>query len=63
MKYLREKKTLKSSNKKLLKRLQSSTNHSRSNEENELLAKSILKTQRNKKDDLSLKYKIILNFP
>ena len=51
MKYLREKKTLKSSNKKLLKRLHSSTNNPRSNEENELLAKDILnssKIQRNK---------------
>lgn len=61
MKYLRDKKTLKSSKKNLLKRLQTSTINSKSNE---LLAENILnssKTPRIKKnlvnDDLLLKYK------
>jgi len=57
MKYLREKKTLKSSKKNLLKRLQSPTIDSKSNQ---LLAENILassKTQRIKKNDLYLKYK------
>ncbi len=69
MKYLREKKTLKSSNKNLLKRLHSSPINSRSNEENELLGKNLLtssKKQRIKRillnEDLSSKYKIIFNF-
>ena len=60
MKYLRGKKTLKSSNKKLLKRLHSEVINPRTNDENDLLAKSILvssKTQRLKKhDDLFSKY-------
>jgi hypothetical protein len=64
MKYLREKKTIKSSNTKLLKRLHSSTFNPESNNQfkNKLLAKSILassKTQRIKKkllnDDLPSK--------
>ncbi len=74
MKYLREKKTIKISNKKLLKRLHSPTLNIKSSKENKdlknkFLAKTILassKTQRIRKtllhDDLSSKYKILIWF-
>ena len=70
MKYLREKKTIKTSNKQLLKRLQSSRLNQENNDlKDNLLAKDILdssKIQRIRKkllnDDLSSKYKINFSF-